>query len=161
MRNPEEHWQARRAQILEAATQLLADDGASKLTIRSVAARAHVDPALIYHYFHSKDDLVRSVIAIPLELETSLLSRRGELGAQLALLDQSANRRWVTALFAALPEERELASAQLGHVLDLLLPEEETSKRAMLLGFLVARFLLAWDRSGVLDLNLLAHLVGD
>lgn len=161
MRNPEEHWQARRAQILEAATRILAEEGAGRLTIRTVAARAHVDPALIYHYFHSKDDLVQSVIAIPLELEASLLARRGELGGQLALLDQPPYRRWISALFAALPEHRERGSAEVARLLDLLMPAEDPSRRAMLLGFLVAHFVLAHDQAGVLDLGLLTRLVGN
>lgn len=160
MRNPEEHWQARRAQILEAATLILADEGASNLTIRTVAKRAHVDPALIYHYFHSKDDLVQSVIAIPLELEAGLLARRDQLGGQLALLDEPPNRRWVTALLAALPAHRDRGSAELSHLLDLLLPVEDLPKRATLLGFLVAHFLLTHDRAGILDLGLLGRLVG-
>jgi len=141
--------------------EILAREGASGLTIRTVAARAHVDPALIYHYFHSKSDLVQSVIAIPLELEASLLARRDQLGAQLALLDEPIHRRWVTALLATLPEQRDRGGTEVGHLLDLLLPTEDLPKRAMLLGFLVARYMLTHDRAGILDLGLLSRLVGD
>ncbi len=46
------------AVIVDAARELLAQNGFEKTTMRAVAARAGVDPALIHHYFQNKDRLV-------------------------------------------------------------------------------------------------------
>ena len=48
---------ARRA-VLDAARELFAELGFERTTMRAVAARAAVDPALIYHYFGDKDGLL-------------------------------------------------------------------------------------------------------
>jgi AcrR family transcriptional regulator len=44
--------------ILAAARTAFAEHGAAGTTIRAVARTADVDPALVYHYFKSKDDLL-------------------------------------------------------------------------------------------------------
>lgn len=46
------------ARILAAARNAFADTGFAGTTIRAVARAADVDPALVYHYFGSKDDLL-------------------------------------------------------------------------------------------------------
>lgn len=46
------------ARILNAAREAFADTGYAGTTIRSVARAADVDPALVYHYFGSKDGLL-------------------------------------------------------------------------------------------------------
>jgi len=43
--------------ILDAATQTFAEGGFGKTSIRSIAERAGVDPALVHHYFGTKDKL--------------------------------------------------------------------------------------------------------
>lgn len=45
------------AAILLAAQELFAEAGFERATIRGVAARAGVDPALVMQYFHSKEEL--------------------------------------------------------------------------------------------------------
>ena len=45
------------ASILEAARELFADEGFERTTIRSVAARANVDPALVMQHFGNKEQL--------------------------------------------------------------------------------------------------------
>ena len=45
------------ASILDAARELFAETGFERTTIRAVAARAGVDPALVMQYFGSKDGL--------------------------------------------------------------------------------------------------------
>ena len=40
--------------------------GFEAATVRAIAADAHVDPALILHYFESKDALFRTAVAFPL-----------------------------------------------------------------------------------------------
>jgi AcrR family transcriptional regulator len=46
------------ARILAAAQQAFADTGYAGTTIRAVARAADVDPALVYHYFGSKEALL-------------------------------------------------------------------------------------------------------
>ena len=56
-----------RETILTAARELFADRGFDRTTMRAVAARAEVDPALIHHYFGTKDGLLRAVLELPMD----------------------------------------------------------------------------------------------
>jgi AcrR family transcriptional regulator len=53
------------ARILTAAREAFADTGLAGTTIRSVAREAGVDPALVYHYFGSKEGLLDAATAPP------------------------------------------------------------------------------------------------
>ena len=57
---------ARRA-VLDAARELFAELGFERTTMRAVAARASVDPALIYHYFGDKDGLLFAALQPPVD----------------------------------------------------------------------------------------------
>lgn len=52
----------RRQAILDQAAGLVIDQGLSGLTMEGVAARAEVSPALLYHYFPSRLDLLQAVL---------------------------------------------------------------------------------------------------
>lgn len=52
----------RRHAILDQAAGLVIDQGLSGLTMEGVAARAEVSPALLYHYFPSRLDLLQAVL---------------------------------------------------------------------------------------------------
>lgn len=54
-----------RAQILEAARAEFAARGYNATTIRQVARRAGVDPALVYHYFAQKASLFVACLDLP------------------------------------------------------------------------------------------------
>ncbi len=54
-----------RQDILEAARTLFAERGYDGATVREVAKAAAVDPALIYHYFGSKQRLFVAAMEIP------------------------------------------------------------------------------------------------
>ncbi len=56
-----------RGQILAAARHSFAGKGFGATTIRAVAADAGVDPALVHHYFGSKDDLFLAALEIPVD----------------------------------------------------------------------------------------------
>ncbi len=56
-----------RETILGAARELFADRGFERTTMRAVAARAEVDPALIHHYFGTKDGLLTAVLELPMD----------------------------------------------------------------------------------------------
>ncbi len=52
----------RREQILEAAVRVFAEKGFARATNRDIARAAGITPGLIYHYFDSKEDLLRSAM---------------------------------------------------------------------------------------------------
>ena len=54
-----------RQAVLDAARELFAGFGFERTTMRAVAARAGVDPALIYHYFGDKDGLLSAALQPP------------------------------------------------------------------------------------------------
>ena len=60
---------ARRA-VLHAARELFAERGFERTTMRAVAARAGVDPALIYHYFGDQDGLLFAALQPPADAAT-------------------------------------------------------------------------------------------
>lgn len=53
--------------ILDSARELFAREGMKGTTVRAVAAAAGVDPALITHYFGSKQGLFEAAIDLPFE----------------------------------------------------------------------------------------------
>ena len=55
-----------RAAILTAAQAEFADKGYDRATIRGIAAGAKVDPALVHHYFGTKEDLFAASIDLPI-----------------------------------------------------------------------------------------------
>lgn len=48
--------------ILKAATQIIVDEGYDKLSIRKIANQIEYSPALIYHYFKNKNEVIGSVM---------------------------------------------------------------------------------------------------
>lgn len=56
-----------RAEVLTAARESFAEKGFRGTTIRAVAASAGVDPALVHHYFGTKDDLFVAALQIPVD----------------------------------------------------------------------------------------------
>lgn len=55
-----------RARIIASAVDDFAEKGYDGATIRSIAARAGVDSALVHHYFGTKADLFAETVGIPL-----------------------------------------------------------------------------------------------
>ena len=85
------------ARILEAARAEFAEHGWAGATIRAVARAADVDPALVYHYFGSKEGLLDAATTPPPKwLEAVAATWRtpvNELGRQLVrtMLDSWAD----------------------------------------------------------------------
>ncbi len=75
------------AQILQQARQQFAANGWAGTTIRAIARAADVDPALVYHYFGSKDALLDAATNPPQKWLDSVVAAwatpRPELGEQL------------------------------------------------------------------------------
>ena len=58
-----------RSEILRAARGLFAERGFRGTSIRGVAAAAAVDPALVHHYYGTKEGLFRAALEMPLDPE--------------------------------------------------------------------------------------------
>lgn len=56
-----------RADVLAAARSSFAQQGFRGTTIRAVASAAGVDPALVHHYFGTKDDLFVAAMQLPVD----------------------------------------------------------------------------------------------
>jgi len=56
-----------RAAILAAAREAFAERGFDAASIRAIAADAGVDPALVHHYFGTKEALFREVVQVPID----------------------------------------------------------------------------------------------
>jgi AcrR family transcriptional regulator len=57
----------RRGEILDVARREFADKGYDGASLRAVARAAGVDPALVHHYFGSKEKLFAASMALPLD----------------------------------------------------------------------------------------------
>ncbi len=78
-----------RGSILRAAQWLFSRKGYDGTSVRSVAARARVDPALVLHFFGSKAELFAQSLQLPIdpaELEALLEGDRATLGRRIAEL---------------------------------------------------------------------------
>jgi AcrR family transcriptional regulator len=59
---------ATRDRIVEAARAAFAEHGYDAATVRAIAARAGVDPALVHHYFGTKQRLFMAAMQFPIDL---------------------------------------------------------------------------------------------
>lgn len=153
-----ERRQQTQERILCAARELFSEAGYDRTTIRGVAAEAQVDPALVMHYFGSKEELFGAAIRVDLEdmvvgpeeeLADRLLAQlghklEGEPEAQLALL-----RSMLTHPQAADGVRRAL-SRECGQVVGTAIGGAEGALRAGLvsatmIGVIVGRYLLQLD----------------
>lgn len=139
-----------RGEILAAAREVFSEVGYDRATIRAIANKAGVDPALIYHYFAAKDDLFAASIDIPIpptETVRALFSESGhEIGRRLAELfflvweQEMARRSLLGILRSAMGGEdraaaafREfLTSAVLEQVAPMI-PSEDSRLRSLLM----------------------------
>ncbi len=155
-----------RGQILAAARESFADKGFGSTTIRGVAADAGVDPALVHHYFGSKDDLFLAALEIPVDPRVLVptvfdegVDGAGERLVRLLLSvwDDPATRLPLIALLRSSlvqgTPETLLQQGILRMVLQPMrdaLPAEEADRRVQLVisqmvGLVVTRYLLALE----------------
>jgi AcrR family transcriptional regulator len=96
-----------RERILDCARAAFAERGFDGATLRDIAARAEVDPALVHHYFSSKQRLFVAAVQFPVDVAVVIpalaagdRSRIGErfVGAVVALWDQPATRQAIVGV---------------------------------------------------------------
>jgi AcrR family transcriptional regulator len=73
-----------RGLIIDAARDLLLEQGLSGLSMRAIAERIEYSPATIYLYFTDKDDLLAAIVETGFERLSSVMA------AELARLDETA-----------------------------------------------------------------------
>lgn len=76
-----------RDDILAAARGLFGERGYDKASIRAIAAEARVDPALVHHFFGTKDELFAAAMEVPVDtaamVPVVLAGPREQLGERL------------------------------------------------------------------------------
>jgi AcrR family transcriptional regulator len=114
-----------RGAILDAARSLFASQGFARTSIRAIASRAGVDPALVLHYFGTKENVFLSAIQLPFEPEAVLPGLlegdRATLGERVAhfvvaTLENDAARARALAIIRAAASEPAAATLLRGLV---------------------------------------------
>lgn len=76
-----------RAQILEAASKEFLEKGYDATSLRGIARRAEVDPALVHHYFNDKAELFAASVSSPMRpdliVRQVLSGPRDQIGVNL------------------------------------------------------------------------------
>ena len=52
-----------RAEIIKSAREIIGNEGVDKVSIRKIAAKIEYSPAIIYHYFGNKEEIIEILIA--------------------------------------------------------------------------------------------------
>ncbi|HET7387789.1 MAG TPA: TetR family transcriptional regulator [Nocardioidaceae bacterium] len=170
-----------RGEILDAARTSFAEKGFGRTTIRAVAATAGVDPALVHHYFGSKDDLFLAALQIPAdpremvpEIFADGVDGAGERLVRLVLSiwDDPAIRAPLVALvrtsISREGPESLLEAGILRMVLTPLrsvLPGREGARRSQLvatqmLGLIIGRYVLGFEPLASMPVEELVGWVG-
>jgi AcrR family transcriptional regulator len=151
-----------REAILAAAKQAFAERGYDKASIRQIATGAGVDPALVHHYFGTKDDLFVAALELPVDPRVVLAPAiaQGPDGAGERMLrvfisvwDDPANRLPLLGLVRGLLEPSgqklvrdgflEVVIGPIGVALGIEEPERRMPLVAsQVLGLIIVRYLL-------------------
>ncbi|MFI7633832.1 TetR family transcriptional regulator [Nonomuraea sp. NPDC049400] len=79
-----------RGEILTAARKVFAEKGFDKATVRAIAREAEVDPALVHHYFDTKEGMFAAAMQLPITpdqiIPALLEGPREEIGERLVRL---------------------------------------------------------------------------
>ncbi|MHB8189311.1 MAG: TetR/AcrR family transcriptional regulator [Ferrimicrobium sp.] len=112
-RIPPDEEGSKRSLIIAATLYLLANEGVSAFTIRKVATRASVDPALLYHYFGSKEGLIQTALQIPALLSSQWntiadehSTWRTRITRLIDILDTPDLNQWIVALLVCEADRR-------------------------------------------------------
>ncbi|MFI6392413.1 TetR family transcriptional regulator [Nonomuraea sp. NPDC050547] len=108
-----------RGEILTAARTVFAEKGFDKATVRGIAREAKVDPALVHHYFNTKEGMFAEAMQLPInpeEVVPALLEGpREEVGERLVRLlltltsEEEARQPVIALMRSAMTNEAALA----------------------------------------------------
>ncbi|MGB2569575.1 TetR family transcriptional regulator [Micromonospora citrea] len=171
-----------REAILAAARTAFAERGFDATSIRVIATAAGVDPALVHHYFGSKDQLFRATVDIPVDpaalLPAVLAGTPDEVGERLvrlflgvwdsptgaaavALLRSATNNEWTARLMREF-----LVTQVLRRVLDHLdvapdeLPLRGSLVASQMIGLAMMRYVIRLEPVASADPETLVAALG-
>jgi AcrR family transcriptional regulator len=148
-----------RAAILQAARELFAEQGYERTTVRDVASRADIDPAMVMRYFGSKDGLFARATVVDLALPDLSKTPPDQFGDTLirhflGIWEGPSTRDTLTILLRVSASDEEMAAKAravfAGQVLPALalvankaeLPARAGLVAAQLLGLALCRYIL-------------------
>jgi AcrR family transcriptional regulator len=108
-----------REAILDAARRAFAEQGYQRATIRGVADLAGVDPALVHHYFGTKQELFVAAVRLPVnpveQLTAVLAAEPDEVGRRLvetflSIWDHAAGQSPLLALIRSAVADKDAAA---------------------------------------------------
>ena len=171
-----------REEILRAARELFARHGYEKASLRAIARNAGVDPALILHYFSSKDGLLREALTLPLDPSDMLANGLADVpddqvGEHLvrlvvSLWDRPALTHRLSSMLRvgmshdlAMTVLREMLQRTVLVAVARLVDDDSASVRAELvatqmMGIAMARYLVQLPELSSADVDDLARMVG-
>jgi AcrR family transcriptional regulator len=171
-----------RSSILDAARTAFAEKGFDHVSVRSIAADAGVDAALVHHYFGTKDKLFLAVMNAPINpaelVPQALRGPREQAGERLVRLvlsiwDSPAGAAALAVFRSALSNEwtarllREFVVVQVLRraVTELAIDPAEAELRSALVatqmaGLIVTRYVLKIEPLPAADPELLIAAVG-
>jgi AcrR family transcriptional regulator len=136
-------------EIAVAARSLFAEHGYERTTFRAIATAAGVDPALVVHFYGSKENLFREVMVLPPPIASALeqlaQGPRETIGRRLAelvvgALEQPASRAIILGRIRSASSHpyaaelvRETVARDLGRLTSLL-GDDRPEARAVLVG---------------------------
>jgi AcrR family transcriptional regulator len=138
-----------KAALLDAAREEFAHQGYDGATVRSIAARASVDPAMVNHWFGGKEGLFTAVVSIPINpaelIEELLEGEPGQLAARmvrrfLAVWDTAGGDQFLALMRSVATHEtavrmlREFVTSVLFGRLTRALGSDQPDLRASLCG---------------------------
>jgi AcrR family transcriptional regulator len=171
-----------RQSILEAARDQFAEKGYDKASIRAIAATADVDPALVHHYFGTKEKLFLATMNSPINpgelIPQALQGPREQAGERLVRMalsvwDSPAGTAAVAVFRSALSNEwtarllREFVVTQILRraISELVTDPAEGPTRSSLVatqiaGLMVTRYVLKIEPIASADPELLVAAIG-
>ena len=171
-----------REDILDAARDLFSQQGYEKASMRAIARRAKVDPALIVHYFSSKEGLLAESLALPLDpagvlndgLRDVSDDRIGEalVRTVLGMWERPGLRQRMLSMMrvgmsheVAMGVLRQTFARTVLDTVARLVDDDTAALRAELvatqmIGLMMARFVMKLPQVAEADVDKLARLVG-
>src|SRR5277367_4803774 len=118
--------QRTRERIVRAAAELVAEKGATAMSLDDVGAHAATSRSQLYHYFEDKADLIRAVVNA-----TSDAIVGGQDQLLLGVADWSGIERWMDALVAMQVQHQARGGCPLGSLAGQLAERDPQARAAL------------------------------
>jgi AcrR family transcriptional regulator len=157
-----------REAILDAARRAFAEQGYQRATIRDVARLAGVDPALVHHYFGTKQELFVAAVRLPVnpveQLTAVLAAEPDEVGRRLvetflSIWDHAASQSPLLALIRSAVSDKDAADKDAAAMLREFITEEVLGPIAGRLGSPDARLRATLVGSQLIGLAVARYII--